>query len=542
MTKRAAVIGLDGAAWHLLDPLLEQGVMPRLQRLRERGNAGTLTSTVPTYTPPAWTSAATGVNPGRHGVYGFIEGHAQDERQELMHSGKIKAPTIWEIANAQEATVGVYNLPLTYPPRPLNGWMVSGMMTPGYGEQLKGFASWSGPGGGDALEALIQKWAPGYVVDISANYEQDWRDDSLCRKALASLQQREHVLTGLLVKAPVDVVFSVLETPDRLQHVYYRYMDPADELYATPEAERLRPSIAKCFEAMDRIVGVLDDYAGTDGGVVVCSDHGFTAWQVSVHTNALLEQWGYLTLKSSAKALQTGAARKLVPIAKRFLPRKLAREAKGRMFAGIDWSKTRAFASPIPQQGVFVNLQGREEHGVVPPAELESVKDDLVARFQALKAADGSSVTDRVYKSEDVFNGDALAGAPDVLPVLRDHRYELDDELFHRESFTDFSHLPRGVHHPKGIGIVAGPGTIAGDDLSGSVMDVTPTLLYLAGLGVPDGLDGAVLTGAFDPATLAKQPIETAAPLSSSAKDESSPYSAEEEAIIEESLRGLGYL
>jgi predicted AlkP superfamily phosphohydrolase/phosphomutase len=542
MTKRAAVIGLDGAAWHLLEPLLAHGAMPRLAALRNRGYAGTLTSTVPTYTPPAWTSAATGVNPGRHGVYGFVEGHAQSEHQELMHSGKIKAPTIWEIANSQGATVGIYNLPLTYPPRPLDGWMVSGMMTPGYGEHLKGFASWNGPGGGDALEAMIQKWAPGYVVDVSANYEQDWRDASLCRTALASLEQRESVLRGLLETAPVDVVFSVLETPDRLQHVYYRYMDPADELYETPEAAQLRPEIARCFEAMDRIVGLLDDYAGSDGGVVVCSDHGFTAWQVSVHTNALLEQWGYLTLKSSGKALQTGAARKLVPIAKRFLPRRLAREAKGRMFAGIDWTKTRAFASPIPQQGVFVNLQGRERHGIVPPSELDAIKDDLVARFTALTNGNGERVTDRVYKSEDVFNGDALDGAPDVLPVLKDHRYELDDELFHREPFTDFSHLPRGVHHPNGIGVVAGPETRAGDDLAGSVMDVTPTLLYLAGLGVPEGLDGGVLTQAFDPATLEKKPVETAAPLSSSAKDESSPYSAEEEAIIEESLRGLGYL
>jgi predicted AlkP superfamily phosphohydrolase/phosphomutase len=543
MKRRAVVIGLDGAAWHLLDPLVEEGVMPRLAALRERGCRGTLTSTVPTYTPPAWTSAATGVNPGRHGVYGFVEGHAQHEHQELMHSGKIKAPTIWEIANDQGASVGVYNLPLTYPPRPLDGWMVSGMMTPGYGEQLKGFASWGRDGARDTeLEALIQRWAPGYVVDVSANYEQDWRDTSLCDRTLRSLEQRERVLEGLLETAPVDVLFSVLEAPDRLQHVYYRYMDPSDDLYGSADAARARPAIARCFAAMDRILGVLEDYAGADGGVVVCSDHGFTAWQVSVHTNALLAQWGYLSLKTSARAMQTGAVRKLIPVAKRFLPRKLARDVKGRTFGAIDWANTRAFASPIPQQGIFVNLEGREAHGTVSPGELESVKDDLARRFEGLTAPDGGRVTDRVYKSQDVFDGDALEGAPDVLPVLRDHRYELDDELFHKDPFTDFSHLPRGVHHPKGIGVVAGPGVTPSGDLSGSVMDVTPTLLYLGGLAVPEGLDGSVLEEAFTADALRNQPVKSAAPLSSSAKDESSPYSAEEEAIIEESLRGLGYL
>jgi predicted AlkP superfamily phosphohydrolase/phosphomutase len=541
MTERAVVIGLDGAAWHLVDPLIEQGVMPRLAALKQAGAGGTLKSTVPTYTPPAWTSAATGVNPGRHGVYGFIEGHAQHDHQELMHSGKIKSPTIWEIANAQGARVGVYNLPLTYPPRPLNGWMVSGMLTPGYGEQQRGFASWDGDGGGGALETKILGWAPGYVLDLHANYEQDWRDEGLAQRGLESIKQRRDVLRGLLELDPPDIVFTVLEAPDRLQHVYYRYMDPKDPLASSPEGARIRPVVEQCFAAMDEIVGLLHDYAGS-GGAFVCSDHGFTAWEVSVHSNALLQQWGYLKLKSSARAMQTGVARALVPIAKRVLPRKVAREAKGRTFGAIDWTQTRAFASPIPQQGIFVNLKGREQHGIVDPVELQALKEEIAERFRSLKGPDGDPVTDKVWLSEEVFSGHALDGAPDVLPVLRDHRFELDDELFHTEGFTDYSHLPRGVHHPDGIGIVAGAGVHPGAELKGSVMDVTPTLLYMAGLEVPEGLDGKVLEACFTAERLAEKPIRTTAPLSSEKEEEESPYSAEEEAMIEESLRGLGYL
>ncbi len=533
---RAAVIGLDGAAWHLLDPMIERGVMPRLAALRDRGASGTLHSTVPTYTPPAWTAAATGVNPGRHGIYGFIAGNAQSERHELVHSGRIKAATIWEMANAQGARAGIYNLPLTYPPRRLDGWMVSGMMTPGYGERLTGFAY---PG---ELEARILRRAPGYVVDVSANWEQDWRDTALCDRVVASLEQRLEVLDELLAGDPPPVVFSVLEAPDRLQHVYYRYMDPADTLYGTPAAVAARPEVERCFAAMDDIVGLLDDYAGSGGGVIVCSDHGFTAWEMSVHTNALLEQWGYLKVKPRARAMQTRAARSLVPIAKRFLPAKVARRAKGATFSAIDWSKTRAFASPIPLQGVFVNLEGRERLGVVPPAELEDLKDAITARFEALSGPDGDPITDRVHRSEDVFHGDALDGAPDLMPVLRDHRFELDDELFFRRPFTDQRHLPRGVHHPEGIVVVSGPGVQISGDLTGSVMDVTPTLLHMAGLQVPEGLDGSVLIDAFTAGALESRPISSAGALSSRATEESSPYSQEEEAAIEESLRGLGYL
>jgi predicted AlkP superfamily phosphohydrolase/phosphomutase len=533
---RAVVIGLDGVAWHLLEPMMDKGVMPRLAALRARGAWGTAHSTVPTYTPPAWTSAATGVNPGRHGIYGFYGSNAQSDHQVLMHSGKIKSSTIWEMANAQGKRVGIYNLPLTYPPQPLDGWMVSGMMTPGFGEKQRGI---SHP---PELEAKILGWSPDYVVDVSANWETDWRDSSLCDRVTASLEQRYRVLSGLLETDPVDIVFSVLEAPDRMQHVYYRYMDPAEPMYDSSEGRALRPAIERCFTHMDRIVGLLEDYAGEDGGVIVCSDHGFTGWEVSVHTNALLAEWGYLKLKPVARAMQTKAARSLIPLARRVLPADTARKAKGKTFAAVDWSKTKAFASPIPQQGVFINLQGREAYGIVPPSDVKSLKDDLVARFKALRGPDGKPVTDQVWLSEDVFEGDALDGAPDVMPVLRDHHFELDDELFHKEPFTDLSHLPRGVHHPNGIVIVASSGTKHSDSIDASIKDVSPTLLYLAGLKVPEGLDGSVIQSAFTPEQLKDRPVSTTAPLSSGNRNEASPYSEEEEAMIEESLRGLGYL
>ncbi|MFP5298551.1 MAG: hypothetical protein ACLGHL_06165 [Actinomycetota bacterium] len=318
-------------------------------------------------------------------------------------------------------------------------------------------------------------------------------------------------------------------------------MDPSDPLYDTEAGKRMRDEVLKCFAKIDEIVGLLEDWAGSDGGIQVVSDHGFTAWEVSVHLNALLQEWGYLKLKPSAKAMQSGLARSLVPIAKRVLPRKVAREAKGKTFAAIDWANTKAFASPIPQQGVFINLKGRERFGSVDPSEFEALKDDLVRRFQQVTGPDGKPATDKVYRSEDVFHGHALAGAPDVLPVMRDHRFELDDELFHREAFTDVSDMPRGVHHPDGIIVVAGPGTRPGP-LDAHVMDVMPTMHYQAGFKVSDGLDGKVMLGAFTPEWTESHPIETITPLSSSEKDEASPYSADEEAQIEEALRGLGYL
>lgn len=536
MTNRAVVIGLDGVAWHLLDPLIEQGVMPRLEAIRARGASGTLESTIPTYTPPAWTSAITGVNPGRHGIYGFHSSNAQSERVELMHSGKVRSATIWEMANAQGASAGIFNVPLTYPPQPVeNGWMVSGMMTPGHVQGLRGFAS------PRELEEKILGWTPDYELEIKTSWELDWRDDSLGKRAIHSLEQRRKVLENLLAERPVDVLFTVIETPDRVQHAYYRYMDPADPLSNSAEAQAIRPTITEFFGTLDGIIGVLDDYAG-DGGVIVCSDHGFTAWDFTVHTNALLAKWGYLKLKPRARLMQTPAARALIPVAKRVLSPTKAREAKAKTFSAIDWSRTKAFASPIPQQGIFINVEGRERFGIVPESHVEAVKSDLVARFRALRAPDGKPVTDEVHTADEVFHGDARQGAPDVLPVLRNHRYDLSDEVFHKEPFSDNSHLPRGVHHPDGVVVYAGPGVKQTAAVRGSVMDVTPTLLYMAGLAVPEGLDGKVATDVYDPEHLAAHPVATTSAAGHEQHDDASPYSEEEEAAIEESLRGLGYI
>lgn len=374
----SAVIGLDGAAWHLVEPLIERGLMPRLQALRAQGASGTLRSTIPPVTPPAWTSAVTGVNPGRHGIYGFHRGHAQYEHQELMHSGMIKAATLWEIANDQGATCGIYNLPLTYPPVALTGWMVSGFMTPGIGQHARGFVYPA------ELEKRILGWVPDYVIEIKTNQEQDWRDDALAHRALSALRQRHAVLTRLLDEKPVDIVFSVLETPDRLQHLYYRYMDPAEPLYESPAAHRIRPAIETCFRAMDDVIGLLHDYAGKDGGVIVCSDHGFTAWEASVHTNTLLQQWGYLRLKPRARLMQSRAAEKLVPFVRRFAPVKVRRRARQEQFTAIDWARTKAFASVYYQEGIFINVRGRDRFGIVEPSEAERLKADVADRFMAL--------------------------------------------------------------------------------------------------------------------------------------------------------------
>ncbi|HXJ66825.1 MAG TPA: alkaline phosphatase family protein, partial [Actinomycetota bacterium] len=278
-TATTVVIGLDGAAWSVLQPMLEAGTMPRLASLLDRSASGTLRSTFPPYTPPAWTTALTGVNPGRHGIFGFVRGPTS--APELAHWGAVRAPALWDFLDG--ASVGLFHVPLTFPPPRVPGWCVGAVWMP-TGRPIDGFTSPSG------LQARIESLVPGYAPVVGVDVKEDWRGTDLALHAAAVLRDRRTVLADLLERDPTDVVFAVLETPDRLHHAYYRYLDPEDAMSKAASGRLVRQAASTAFAELDTMVGLLDDYAGPDGVAIVCSDHGATGWNGYLNGNALMEQ------------------------------------------------------------------------------------------------------------------------------------------------------------------------------------------------------------------------------------------------------------
>lgn len=210
----------------------------------------------------------------------------------------------------------------------------------------------------------------------------------------------------------------------------------------------------------------------------------------------------------------------------------------------IDWSKTKAFSAPNPQQGIYINLRGREPHGIVPESEYEAARDEVIERFSSwTDPDDGRPVLDEIHRREDVMDGPETPGAPDLFPVCRHYSYELSDGLYAESKLTDFRDLPRGFHHMDGIFGITGPGVRASADNRASVYDIAPTTLYVAGLEVP-AMDGRVLVEHLPAEMRDSRPVRVVAmdlPLAGEGI-ESSPYTADEEARIEETLRNLGYL
>ncbi|MFN2490530.1 MAG: alkaline phosphatase family protein [Actinomycetota bacterium] len=539
-TGKLLMLGLDGATFSVLDPAFEAGHMPNLAALLGRGASGVLTSTIPPYTPPGWTSIFTGVNPGKHGIFGFTLGHVQDPRG-LVRLDRVTAPALWNVANAQGRRIGVFNVPMTYPAPVVDGWSVSGMLTPeGGGETPDNFTHPAD------LGAKVSGAAGDYRIDIDVNYDQDWKSTAIIERLSQNLALKRRALRYLLdTDGDLPILFAVLEAPDRLMHVHYKYIDPRCSHFARPEAGPIRERAWAFFDEMDALIGDLLSWAGPDASIVTMSDHGFGPKDKSVNINLALREWGLLRLGGAGAVTKYDALRKLARRAKKMLPKSAWQRAKGVAQSSIDWSGTRAFSSPIPQQGIYVNLRGREPHGIVAESDYESVCAEIVERLEAMiDPDDGRPVVDRVLRREEVVHGPQAEHAPDLYPVCREYSYELSDGLVSPQVLDDLRSLPRGFHHLDGIFGIATPGIEARPGQRASILDIAPTALYLAGLDVPDSFEGEVLTELLPAAMTTERPVRRAAMdlALAGAGTSSTPYSADEEAQIAESLRNLGYL
>jgi predicted AlkP superfamily phosphohydrolase/phosphomutase len=534
---KVAVVGIDGGTFRTLDPIVRAGVMPAFARVRERGISAILRSTIPSYTPPAWVSIATGVNPGRHGVFGFLDSTPQ-EQPRVAHSGSIRAAGIWRYLEEQGATAGIFNLPMTYPPLRVEGFMVSGGLAAGWtNTEMPNFTS------GIEVGRLVSKVAEGhYPLDTVVSYENDWRSADVVTRIEDVQRLRRRVLTALLERWDPGFLFTVFEGVDRLQHVHYQYLVEGSDWYDRPEAAEVRSRSWRYFGELDAAIDDIAGWVGDDGHIILVSDHGAGPWEKTLNVNLLLRDWGYLGLPSVTRVTQSGlVAGAGQRIARRVLPRRLLLSAKARIARDIRWSETQAFASQVAEQGIHINHRDAFPNGQVDQARAQHLADELSDRLHSLTdPSDGLPTVDRVFRREEVIRGPYEHRAPDLFPLLRDQRYELSDTLAAGAIFTDHRDRPWGYHHLDGIFVAAGPNFASGTHDDGiDIVDVLPTVFSAAGYRVPAGLDGRAVSDILTAPTAAQAPA-----IEPRIEEDAStyPYTPEEEAAVEESLRGLGYI
>jgi predicted AlkP superfamily phosphohydrolase/phosphomutase len=217
----------------------------------------------------------------------------------------------------------------------------------------------------------------------------------------------------------------------------------------------------------------------------------------------------------------------------------------------IDWSKTQAYTGTIFQQGVYINLKGRQPYGCVDAGTAyESLRREIATRLADLRDhRTAEPLFERVYLREEIFQGPYVDRAPDILPVLKKGNGLLAPGFGNGDVVQYQDHLPIGCHEPEGIFIASGAGIRRGARLGAvSVMDITPTVLHSIGLPIPNDLDGRVLTDIFETEDLARRPVQfdgrSASQVAASAKatENGQDLSEEDTEVLVERLKGLGYL
>jgi predicted AlkP superfamily phosphohydrolase/phosphomutase len=554
--SKLLVIGLDAATFDLIDLWVAQGHLPNLAALLQAGTRSVLQSVHNLNSIPAWATFMTGKNPGKHGLFWFYERQPDSYAYRYLNGSDIHDKRFWDYMAQAGMNVGVVNVPMTYPAYPLNGFMLAGLDAPS--ESSPNFAY------PPDLHAELLKHIGPYHIDTNIlGYARSGRLDLAVQATRQVVEQRAQAIYYLMETKPWDVFVAVFTALDRVQHTFWRFMDAAHPAYDAQEAQVYGNVILDTYRLLDQVVGEMVRRAGAETPVLIVSDHGFgsnpesysflSPWLQSLGLFTPMQPRSSDRLVRQAAALADGllpqaARRRIISL----LPGGRAGLARRLHQVRCDWAKTQAYTNYI-HAGLWVNLRGREPQGIVAPGQAyENLRQQLIDGLLALTDIQtGQKIVRTAQRREEVYHGPYLDRAPDVVmqwnyavkPTgVQYVRHGKTIQVYAKTDIVE-RHNVSGDHRPEGVLIMRGPHIRAGEQLANaSLVDIAPTLLYMAGLPVPSDMDGRVLTGAFERDYIQHRPVIQHNVATDAAEAERRDFSAEESALVEERLRNLGYL
>ncbi|MBU7017054.1 MAG: alkaline phosphatase family protein [Theionarchaea archaeon] len=377
MKKRSVLIGIDGVPYNLMDDLSTSGVMPYFQELKEEGQFQKMCSSIPEISSVSWSSIITGKNPGEHSIYGFTELLPNSYTVSFPHFGKLKANPFWK----RDGVFSVINVPSTYPAAEINGFLVSGFISPDlekavypprYSEVLKNFK---------------------YRIDVDTKKAR--KSPTLLFKELyETLESRVKVYKYFWEKLDWDVFMFVITGSDRLGHFLWNaYGDETHEYHT---------QFLEFFRRVDRCIQDIGENIKKNDSLFILSDHGMEQIQVSVNINCYLEDKGFL---------------------------KRGRDSR----KGYNNIKegTRAFA--LDPARIYINRKKLYPEGCISPEEEENLLEELEEVFQNLER-NGQKVIKAIYRKDQIYHGAYVDQAPDLV-LLPDKGFNLKGGILPEKIF-----------------------------------------------------------------------------------------------------------
>jgi len=539
------LLGIDGAEPALVTKWASEGYLPNFARLIYKGAFGNLRSTIHPLTPQAWASIITGVGAGRHGIYDFGCRTKDEYDFELINSSDRAWPAFWELLVNQKK-MGIVNVPISYPPDPVDGFFISGMHTPSIKEGVY-------PKG-------LEKELDDYVIDVMCHWYKE-NDEFLSDMEKMAGSRHKNILS-LVKKYPVDILFPVYVAADRVQHGLWGYL--TDKHLEKPgRIGDLGDGVFSSYRLMDDFLGDYIEMADKENAhLIVVSDHGFGDLKKDVYLNAVLAKEGFLFF--DPEKVRNFTPRN-VPLSqdpthdwqRRAFPKGPAKlgddsaivigdtDPRYKDFKTVDWKRTKAYSAGL-FGNIWINLKGREPQGIIDSGkEYENLRDKISSMLLKVKdPEDNLPIVDRVYKKEELYKGPMTDMAPDLIVQMRDYAYITrgSTEFLCKEPVSPVVVNHTGNHRINGIIGLYGPDVLKGTKLYGSsVIDVVPTLLYIICQKIPAGLDGKVLLNAFTDDLKARRPVEFTGALDTR-NIIPKGFSKKEKEIIEKRLKALGYL
>jgi len=434
---RLFILGLDGSPLPLLRRLMRQGDLPNLARIFEEGAAVEMDSALPDVSAVAWTSINTGKNPGKHGIYGFVDRKPGTSTMEVMTAAHVRSKTIWELSSDQGRRSVALNVPLSYPPQRINGVVVSDFLAPNLAKAVY------------PTTALPYLETSGYRIDTDPWAARESLDSFLSDFRITAQKRLEAVL-HFMQQEDWQLFMVVFMETDRLHHFMWQYMEE--------EHPDLGPKFLDAYRQIDGHVGGIVRALGKDDELIILSDHGFTSLKKEVYLNVWLEEQGYLKF--------------------------LAGQERG--LGTIDPSST---AYSLDPGRIYQNIPAGESGGAGRKDEGRGVIEELAGRLASLTDPDdGSPMTHAVYRKGEIYSGPEIDRAPDLL-VMPNDGYDIKG-TFEGTEFTGRGKLV-GMHKYDNATLFIRNRKILVDHAS--VRDILPTACHLARLECPADVDGRIV-------------------------------------------------